>query len=361
MPSTVTPPPDDSALVPGFVRRRLPERVPREAVFALLLTNVGLFTGVARLLRLEAGRATVHPDVRLVWRPLARSVARGAALYTPGVTDNKPPLFELVNVLAYLSESYLVVLTLAVGLVNGVAATCLWRACAVRGHPRVGGLGALLFLWTLPLVNGAAINVRSFTVAALLLALVSRRPLARGLPVGCALCISQHAVFAAPVVAYDGYRCAGRSRAWVGRFLVGLLGVVIAAFGTVFAVWGLPSLLGAVHATVGAAGPYLLAYGPSAWVSTATWTLATVRMHLRLWVVLAFSLWGGWRVRRRATRASTWGPAHLLLALLVALSVPLVVRPFVTYWVYPLPAVSVLAAVGIRAALRGPRSDGAAR
>ena len=351
MPSATPPAREDAALVPGFVRRRLPDRVPGEAVFALLLANAGLFAGVARLLRIEAGRATVHPDVRLAWLPLARAVAGGTPLYTPGATDNKPPLFELLNLLAYLSDGYLVVMTLAVGLANGVAATCIWRACAVRGYPRVGGLGALVFLWTLPLVDGVAVNVRSFAVALLLFALVSNRPAVRGVGVGCALCVSQHAAFAAPVVAYDGYRAAGRSTAWLGRFLAGLSGAVVAAFGAVFVLWGAPSLVGAVHATVGTAGPYLLAYGPSAWISTATWTLATVRVHLRLWVLLALALWGGWRVRREAARASAWGPAHLALALLVALSLPLLVRPFVTYWVYPLPVLSVLAAAGMRAAL----------
>lgn len=358
MPSSIVSSRDGSAPVPGFVRRRLPDWLPREAVFALLLTNAGLFAGVARLLGLSAGRSAVHPDVRLTWRPLARAVVEGTPLYTPGAMDNKPPLFELLNVLAYLSDEYLVVLTLAVGLANGVAATCLWRACAVRGHARVGGLGALVFLWTLPIVNGAAINVRSFAVASLLFALVSRHPLARGVGVGCALCVSQHAVFAAPAIAYDGYRLADRSPAWVGRFLAGLAAVVCAVFGTVLAVWGPASLVGAVRATVGTAGPYLLAYGPSAWISTATWTFATVRMHLRLWVLLAFALWGGWLVGRQAARAWAWGPAHLLLALTVALSVPLVVRPFVTYWLYPLPAVSLLAAVGIRAALLGTPDDG---
>jgi len=153
------------------------------------------------------------------------------------------------------------------------------------------------------------------------------------------------------VVAYDGYRTAGRSSAWAGRFLAGLSGIVVAAFATVFALWGTPSLVGAVRATVGTAGPYLLAHGPSVWISTATWTLATVRIHLRLPAVLAFALWGGWWVGREAGCASTWGPPHLALGLAAALGLPLLVRPFVTYWVYPLPVLSVLAAVGIRAAL----------
>lgn len=218
--------------------------------------------------------------MRLAWRPLARAVTGGTPLYTTGAMDNKPPLFELLNLLAHLSDGYIVVLTLAVGLANGVAATCIWRACSVRDHARVGGLGALVFLWTLPLVNGVAVNVRSFTVAFLLFALVSRHPVVRGVSVGCALCVSQHAVFAAPVVAYDGYRTAGCSSAWAGRFLAGLSGVVVAAFATVFA------------------------------------------------------LWGGWWVGREAGCASTWGPPHLALGLAAALSLHLLVRPFVTYWVY---------------------------
>lgn len=351
MPSTFAP--DGSgAAVPGFVHRRLPASVPAASVFVTFLISAGLFGGLTRLIRLGTDEVALHDDVRLVWFPLARTVADGTPLYTRAATDNKPPLFELVNLGAYLTDHYVLVLLLVVGLTNGLAAAFLWRTCATRGYPRVGALSALVFLWTLQLVDGTAINVRSLTVAGVLFALATRRPETRGVGVACAVLCSQHAVFALPVVAYDGYVLAGRDRRWLVRFALSGVLVVGAVYAAVLAVWGVPSLVGALEATVGTAGPYLLEFGPSVWMSTATWGLYTVRMHLRLWVVLALAVWGLWRALR-GVRTREWDLAHLVVATLVALSVPLVVRPFVTYWIYPLPAISVLAAEGVHGILSG--------
>lgn len=343
------------APVPRSVRRRLPDTLPTHTAFVALLLAAGLFGALHRLARLSTGEATLHPDVRLVWYDLARAVAGGTPLYTGAAVDNKPPLFELLNVGAYLTGEYVLTLVLLVGLANGLAAAFLWRAVAVRGYPRAGALGALLFLLALPLVDGTVINVRSLAIAGLLFALATRSPAARGVGVACAVLCSQHAVFVLPVVAYDGYVQAGRSHHWLLRFASTGLLVTTLVYGAVLAVWGWRSLVGAVGATLGTAVPYLLSYGPSVFVSTGTWGRYTFRMHLQLAVVLALALWGLGRalvaIRERAWAA--WEAPHLLVALLVTSSLPLVVRPFVTYWLYPLPAIAVLAAFGAEAVLSG--------
>lgn len=205
-------------------------------------------------------------------------------------------------------------------------------------------------------MDGTVVNVRSLAVAALLFALATCSSLTRGAGVACAVLCSQHAVFVLPVVAYDGYVRAGRSRPWLARFVATGTLVTTLAYGTVLAVWGWPSLVGSVRVTVGTTAPYLLSYGPSVFVSTGTWWRYTLRMHLQLWVVLALAVWGLGRVLL-AVRGypDRWGTPHLLVALLVSSSLPLVVRPFVTYWVYPLPAIAVLAAFGADAVLAGAR------
>lgn len=350
-------PSDTPAPVPWSFRRRIPERLPDEVAFVALLLGAGLAGALRRLARLSTGEVTPHPDVELVWYDLARAVATGTPLYTGAAFDNKPPLFELLNVGAYLSGEYLLVLLLAVGLANGFAAVFLWRTLAVRGHPRTGALGALLFLLVLPLVDGSVVNVRSLAVAGLLFALATRNPVARGVACACAVLCSQHAAFVLPVVAYDGYVDADRSTDWLARFVATGTLVAVTVYGAVLAIWGWPSLVGASRATVGAAVPYLLSYGPSAFVSTGTWWQYTLRMHVQLWVVLALAVWGLGRalVAVRDRSRGDRNTAHLLVALLFASSLPLVVRPFVTYWLYPLPAIAALAAFGADAVLEGAR------
>jgi len=339
------------------LRRRLPEGLPDEVAFVALLVGAALGGALRRLTRLSTGEASPHPDVGLVWHDLAQAVATGTPLYTGAAVDNKPPLFELLNVGAYLTGEYLVALLLAVGLANGVAAVFLWRTLAVRGHPRAGALGALLFLLVLPLVDGTVVNVRSLAVAGVLFALATRHPTARGVGVACAVLCSQQAVFVVPVVAYDGYVRDGRPTDWLARFVATGTLVALSVYGIVLALWGWPSLVGALRGTAGTAAPYLLSYGPSVFVSTGTWWQYTLRMHVHLWVVLALAVWGLGRalVAVRGRSPGDWDTAHLLVALLVASSLPLVVRPFVTYWLYPLPAIAALAAFGADAVLDGAR------
>lgn len=73
-------------------------------------------------------------------------------------------------------------------------------------------------------------------------------------------------------------------------------------------------------------------------------------------MVLALAVWGLGRVLLTVREhPDRWGTPHLLVSLLVSSSLPFVVRPFVTYWVYPLPATAVLAAFGADAVLAGAR------
>ena len=69
---------------------------------------------------------------------------------------------------------------------------------------------------------------------------------------------SQHAVFAIPVLAYDGLRYHERDvwMEWLAKFVVGGLGVVAVSFGVVYLVWGPASFRGALYWSFGAAKKY---------------------------------------------------------------------------------------------------------
>jgi len=113
------------APVPRVVRRRVPDALPAHTAFVAVLLAAGLFGGLRRLARRSTGAVSLHPDVRLVWYELAHAVASGTPLYTGVAVDNKPPLFELLNVGAYLTGEYVLTLVLLVGLANGLGAVFL--------------------------------------------------------------------------------------------------------------------------------------------------------------------------------------------------------------------------------------------
>lgn len=318
-----------------------------------------------RYFRLLVGSAELHPDAALVWRPLARAVLDGAPLYVDPATDNKPPLFEFLNVLVATTDAYAFTFLLCVALSNGLVAILLYRLFARRSMRATGAIAAGLFLLALPFVKGHAINVRSLAVCAFFVALSLRRPALRGTAAAASVLLSQYLVFGVPVVVWLGLRRRAETgspdrsaRAWVGRFAAAGAGLALGIFGAVLALWGWPSLVGSVYWSSGLAQRYFTAYGPSIWVGTRAWTSYTLELLTRLSPLLALSVGGAVAVlarrvptlerprlddERRVLGRFVLGSAGLFGALLF-------VRPYDTYWLYSLPWVSALAALGVRTA-----------
>lgn len=198
-----------------------PSFQPPNALFVIALLALGQFPVLLRYFRIRVSNVTPHPDVRFAWRPLAEEVFAGTPLYLGAATDNKPPLFELVNLAAYASDAYLLVLLVVTGLANAGIAIGLWRLFTTRQYKTLGQGAALLFLISAPLVNGHAINVRSMSVVFLVGSLLSQRPTIRGGACSVACRFSQHAVFSVPIVIYDGlqHRTQQNVYRWLRRLL----------------------------------------------------------------------------------------------------------------------------------------------
>lgn len=340
---------------PAFpaLRRSVPVS-PR--VVAAAFAVLGLASSLWRYARIRWLGAAPHHDVRGVWRPVAAAVADGAPLYVRPAVDNKPPLFELLNVAVYATGAYLPAFLLLVGVANAAVAVCLWRLLARRGYAALGAAAGLVYLAAVPLVGGAAVNVRSLSTALLVFAFVRSGPARSGVALAAACLVSQHAVFGAPVVVADGLARTDASQRWLGRFAIGCCAVVAAAFAAVFALWGRPSVAGAVRWSVGFAGTYVLEWGPSVLRSPGRWLSLLVDGHRRLGPVLGCALGGVAVVASRIRAGRAWTPLALSLCAVAALSLPLLVRSFVSYWLYPLPWIAVLAVVGVAAAARAVRT-----
>lgn len=314
---------------------------------------VGITETLARYLRIKYGHQRPHIDVRCCWRPLAEAVLAGHLIYVRPAVDNKPPLFELLNVAVAATGNYLLVFLILVGLANALTAILLWRVCVQRGIPRIGEIAGLLFIATVPIAGGTVINVRSFAVAGILLSLSVLNPWGRGAAVAAAGLFSQHAVFAIPVLAYDRVRELTREAAvrWLTAFTLAGLGVVAVAFSVIYAIWGRSSFYGALYWTFGAAVKYTSnPVVPSLIGDTQEWILAlyyqtTKLFHLIVPATLVSLLVVAERRSRQTVREMDMLVTTALL-LTGSMMIPLLVRAYRAYWLYPLPFLAFMAAVG---------------
>ncbi len=335
---------------------------PPLVVFGFLL--LGILETLSRYFRILYSTQQPHVDVRCCWRPLANAVLAGKPIYIRPVVDNKPPLFELLNVTIASTGQYLLVFFVLLGVVNACSAILLWRICADRGAARVGLIAGVLFLTSVPATGGTVVNVRSFAIAGILLALWVEHPLARGAIVAAAGLFSQHAVFAVPALAYDRLRYLDRdsSLQWLARFVAGGVGVLAVSFGFVYVVWGAQSFQGALYWSFGAAEKYTTnPVVPSVIGDTHRWMEALyhgVIKHLFLIVpaTIIVHLAATERGSNRVIR-STNAPLVTTTFLALSMSIPLLVRAYRAYWLYPLPFLALLASIGYQQFFTVGRSE----
>ncbi|GAA0255423.1 hypothetical protein ACFFQF_16635 [Haladaptatus pallidirubidus] len=314
---------------------------------------LGVLETMNQYARIQSGAQQPHVDVRCCWRPLAEAVIAGKPIYVRPAVDNKPPLFELLNIAVAATGQYLLVFFVLVGLANAVIAILLWRICAQHDASRVGLVAGLLFLTSVPAAGGTMVNVRSFAIAGILLSLSVNNPIACGTSIAVAGLFSQHAVFAIPALAYDRLRELDRETGvkWLASFSLAGIGVVAVTFAFVYAVWGQASFHGAIYWSFGAAEKYTTnPVVPSLIGDTSQWMDALYRealKHLGL-IVPAVIVVQLTLSARDAERPALSTNAPILTTALLALSMtlPLFVRAYRAYWLYPLPFLALLASIG---------------
>ena len=326
------------------------DRLTDQLPVALGLFGVGVFESFVRFVRIQTGRTTPHPDVTTTWSPIAEKTLSGVPLYHASATDNKPPVFEYINLAVATTGNYLVVFLLLVGLVNGGIAYLLWRTHAERGRHTTGVVSGILFLLAVPLVSGHAINVRSFTLLGVLLALRSPWPTTSGLALAAAGLTSQYAIFALPGLVYDRLNRVPPRRwvKWLFRFALAVALGVSSVYLSVYVFWGEASFVASLRWSVGSAERYLLEWTPSLWNGTRTWARIHGRTVIRIGVLLALATIGSIvTLRRPPSDDEAWDVERRALAFVGLFTIPLLIRPFATYWLYPLPWIATLSTTGL--------------
>lgn len=328
------------------------------ATTVVLFTTVALLQTAWRYAKLKWGSADYWFDAGQVWIPLANRVLSGTPLYTGKAVDNKPPLWQFLNLTADASGHYPLVMFGLVGLANAMAALLLARwltkDCGVnRGTAALAGL---FFLAALPAIHGTIINVRSFALVGVLAAIQTRSPVRSGAAISAATLFSQFAAFGIPVLILRAYRNPSFSDtwSWVGRFCFSGLGVAAIAFGAVYAVWGWPSFVGSLKYSFYASTWYV--QRPLA--NPLTSPVGYLRRIIQVMFDLSYLLIpaGGAVMVTLRGRLPMERQQSFLLGLTAAFLAPLLVKSLLYYWMHVLPFLSALGALGVEWGLQISRA-----
>ncbi|MFC6992455.1 hypothetical protein ACFQH3_12270 [Haladaptatus sp. GCM10025707] len=334
-------------------RTSLADELPDWFVFGGVFVLAMLFS-TWRVAYLELGQAnTLFYDAQIVWKPLTEQVMGGVPLYTGPAVDNKPPLFQYVNLIAGYTGEYNISMTLLVGIANALTAGLVYRWRANHGEPREGIAIAILYLATLPLVNGLVINARSFAMVGLMIAVIYTQPGIRGGAVAVAGLFSQYSFFAVPVLVVHSSQRTQKPLRWLMVFTATALCIVGMAFASVGVIWGTESMTNAMYYSMSGAGEYVTSGNThSPFHSVTTWfgILSHTMVNLA-WLLIPTTL-GGLLVVIESFRVP-WSERTFALALGVSLSLPLFIRSLLYYWIPALPFFGLLAVHALSRFLAG--------
>lgn len=299
--------------------------------FALLLATTGVVLTMIEYLRSVVGVEKSLPLDFPVWHRVATAVISGTPFYLGKAVDNKPPLFQFMQVAAAATGDHLLAFFVLTALVNGGVVYAVYLLGRNRSR-LTGRLAALFVVSALTPVYGTIPNVRSFAVLAVLIAVLFGGASRIGGLLAVAGQFSQFAIFAVPWFVYRHRRQPN----WIAR--AAMAGVVVTAISylLLLPLGGVESLFAAIERTILNAGAYSTSSNMSP-VDTRRWAgsilnVVIATIHLQLLFVVGL-------VRRRGSQE--------IRVLSVLLLLPLFVRSLRYYWVLPVPFMGVVAAIEV--------------
>jgi hypothetical protein len=303
---------------------------------------------LVRYLQIRGGNKDLLFDAGTVWQPLATHVLHGSRLYAD-IPDNKPPLFQFINIAAEWTGDYALVLLTLVGISNAVIVWLAGSHFHRTGRQTVAILATVsCFLVLGPL--GSIVNNKSLGTALLLSATALTSPLAIGVLIGAAIGIAQQVIIGVPAVVW--YQARRGNWTWNDTMTTAFIASVVVAsqYLVVWAVWGWESLTVGLQQTVSVAGEYTTATSqfqttggllsmPGVWLRRVAEVLQSHELVFVIAVIGLISILATWR--KRSLEDRFW--AVYLLTLTPILGV----RAYRHYWILIVAGIGACFAIGI--------------
>lgn len=323
--------------------------------FLLLYAILGLSPLLYRYALIELGAREMFFDATRYWLPIAKELNDGAVLYVTSTHDNKTPLWHGLNYLMYITGQYTASFYLLTGICNTLSALLLWRWVERDAGEYYGGLFAgILFLTTLPIVNGDIINVRTYALLVLVAALLARRPWARGAFAAGAVLFSQQFVFALPILAYREYRQTDRLTGPLTVFIVAFVVVAALPFLVIGLIWSEQATIAGFRMSVLGADDYLVGHADhfNPFMYPKLWANHLVQTGMKLLFAIVTGVFGlGYWLRHGGFRQ--WNGYSVATTLAISFGATLFLRSLPYYWI---PVLAFLSATAGIAAVRAFRS-----
>lgn len=316
-------------------------------VLACFFVVIGQVAMAVQYLLVRLSARTVHYDVKVKWLPIAEQLANGRVLYLTTTFDNKTPLWHALNFLVYRTGHYVVAFYLLVGLANAAIAYLLWEWLRREGKGKAGIVAGGSYLAASPVVLGTVINVRSFAMVLVLLALLTRRAAIRGAFTAVAVLFSQFSVLAIPVLLYDGWRRSGKQYDWACRYLVAGAATGVVAYLPLVLVWSPEAAVAGVKAT-------FLEFNHCAFEKVDNfspynrprmWAVHLLEVAQKLLVLLVGA--AGAVAYRTLRSGWTWDAFTKATVLAALFTATLLVKSLAYYWLPPVVFLSVLLGTGL--------------
>lgn len=336
--------------------------INKPTVIYLGLFIIAMFQSLFRYLQVRLGPKTLFVDAKDVWRPLAARLAHGDVLYLGQAVDNKPPLFQFLNLGVFLTGRYTLVFTFLIGLANACSAVLLYRLFVRHDHKKAGAVSAVVLLSVLPLIGGLFINVRSLALPLVLLSLLSIAPHRRGVSLALAGLITQYAILLTPLVLIRQHFGADSLRDTIldfAKFTTAGVVTAAAAFGAVGLAYNTEAMVQAVYWSVGIGGDgtYITASQQHSPLYTPVLYAADfVRLSIRLpyiFIPAAVGIYTG----IKNTSNNQWSFHTLLSLAAVLLGLQLLIRSFWLYWILSMPFLIGLAVLSTESFLNNHSDD----
>lgn len=308
----------------------------------MALVGFGIAQTIARYGQIQFGSTGLTQffvDSRNVWKPLADSVLLdGNPLFTENNWDNKPPVWQFLNLLVASTGLYFITFHILIGIANGVSSYLIFKWCQSQDRTKIGLLAALLFIGALPAFQATRINPRPFAQVLILGILFYTGPVIKGLLLSLAALLTQFSIFAAPAIFWksNNWKLNYSSLRWTALFSISGIVMAVVSYGVVGLIWGTNTLFYAVEYTIISGS----SYGRPPYEAPLFWA-GSHAGHIADLFIITIPLAGGILYAQELMRSNLEKEAIVFAAFL---SLPFLLRPGGWYYYPPLPFYAVIAA-----------------